>query len=152
MLLKALALSPYNPDHHGNLARLYRMWARHATDPQERRGRLEQALTYSDDALALSPNKPSLWNDWGLTSLLIGDTTAALRAYDHSLVLDDSFYETHLLVGNLYSLRKEWHAAERSFLNALELNPDLPQIRHSLELIEAPTHGHENANPTEDAK
>ena len=132
VLAKARALSPLNPDHTANLARLYRTWARGTESREQREERLGLALDLFEDAAALSPNTAHLWNDMAATYLLTGDTTEAMRSYRHSLTLDDAFYQTYLLLGNLYFAQERWREAVSAYERVIELKQDSPQMRIAL--------------------
>ncbi|HEX9658672.1 MAG TPA: O-antigen ligase family protein, partial [Rhodothermales bacterium] len=137
VLAKARALSPLNPDHSANLARLYRTWARRTESRELREERFRLALDLFKDAAALSPNTAPLWNDMAATYLLTGDTTAAMRAYRHSLALDDAFYQTYLLLGNLYFAQERWREAASAYERVIELKQDSPQMRIALGFAKA---------------
>lgn len=127
------SLSPLNPDHTANLARLYQNWARRTEGRSLRAERFRRSLTLFEHATTLSPNTADLWNDRGTTHLMAGDTTAALRAYEHSLALDDAFYETHLLMGNLFFAKRRWREAASAYEKILELERGLLHVRIALE-------------------
>lgn len=149
VLLQARALSPLNPDHAANLARLYQTWAQRTENPSRRTERFRQALTFFERATARSPNTAYLWNDWGTTYLLMGDTTEARRTYQHSLTLDDAFYQTYLLLGNLYYAQERWKDAAYVYEKALELEPNLPQVRLALAFVQVQIEHQKETDPTQ---
>jgi tetratricopeptide (TPR) repeat protein/O-antigen ligase len=136
-LVTARALSPLNPDHTANLARLYQARAMSSDDHVTRSGQLSQALTFFEEATTLSPNTPHLWNDIGTTYLLMRDTTEARRIYEHSLSLDTAFFQTHLLMGNLDFAEKKWVDAARAYEAVIHLEPGLPNVYLALEIARA---------------
>ena len=54
-LERAKELSPLDPDHYGNLANLHHAWADVTDDPAEKAERLEVALSYYQQVLAMAP-------------------------------------------------------------------------------------------------
>jgi tetratricopeptide (TPR) repeat protein len=103
-LKMAYKVNPLNPDHSANLARLYSRWARLASDPAQAGGYLAEANHYYEEALTLSPNVPSLWNEWGrLSFTLVGDDPGALSKLEMALKLDDEFNETYIALGDYWS-------------------------------------------------
>ena len=98
---KGQEMSPLNPDHTANLARLHALWVRLSADPAIRQQHAEIADQYFSTALNLSPQNSSLWNQW---SKFCWETLAdPERAYDllqRSLQANPYNGETYALVGD----------------------------------------------------
>ena len=117
-LVAARRLNPLNTDHSANLARLNRAWAfadalgpnDNPTDARLREilatpnnkvdtARLDQALTYYQQATALSPQNAQLWNELATVQFIRNDLAGAQASIDRSLALDQRFPATYLLLG-----------------------------------------------------
>jgi len=128
----ARQLNPLNTDHSANLARLQRTIAEMTDDPAEREQALSRSLQYYEDATALSPNTPKLYNEWGLIHAMRGDLETALTKFQKSLALDQQYEETHLYLGNYYLNQQRYEDAEDAYLKALKIKPDLVQAHSAL--------------------
>ncbi len=103
ILLEAQRINPLNTDHTANLSRLYRSWSDLREDqPERERELLDESLRQYEMAVQLSPNAAHLWNEKGNLHLDRGERDLALQTYQHSLVLDDRFDRTYLLLANFY--------------------------------------------------
>lgn len=142
-LVAAQRLNPLNTDHSANLARLQRAWAfaaladaagGQAAIPRLRElsqaqaeavniGRLEQAVKYYQQALALSPQNAGLWNELAVVQLILDDLEGARASLERSLALDSRFYTTHLYRGDLFDLMGDKQAALAAYRRAAELAP-----------------------------
>jgi tetratricopeptide (TPR) repeat protein len=136
-LLKARDLSPLDPKHRANLARLHRAWAQQTEPGSARDARFEKALSEFEKATELNPNTPYLWNDRAAAYLAAGDTAAGEDILQHSLDLDTQVYQTHLLIGNLRFAQKRWKDAVAAYEETLRLEPRLPAVRLSLAVAKA---------------
>ena len=88
-LLKAQLLSPLNPDHTANLARLYNYWSTLAEHPAERMARGETASAYYAQATAISPNDAVLWGEWGKLALeVLNRPSEAFDRFSRALSID----------------------------------------------------------------
>lgn len=134
-LLRARDLNPLKLDHTAGLARLHQIWARHTTTPAERTARLRQSLVFYRQAAELSPRYPPIWNEWGTTYLLLGDATQALEKYQHSLALDDTFAQTYLHLGALFTTRQQWQEAARAYEAAVTRDPASIQGHRDLAVV-----------------
>ncbi|MEK7808104.1 MAG: tetratricopeptide repeat protein, partial [Chloroflexota bacterium] len=103
-LEKAQALNPLNPDHSANLGRLSYQWSRTTTDPTEAKIRIDNANTYFNNALALSPNAPTLWNEAARFDLAARkDSANALKKIERSISLDPKWVETYNTLGDIWT-------------------------------------------------
>ena len=121
---KARSIYPLNVDHTANMGRFYRTWAEQASDPAEKREKLQLASDYYAQATQLSPNKAHLYNEWALTYYLMGDYENARAKLEKSLSLDAEYDQTYLLLGQLYTQQGDWARAEEMYRKAVELNPN----------------------------
>jgi cyclophilin family peptidyl-prolyl cis-trans isomerase/Flp pilus assembly protein TadD len=121
-LLKARDLAPLNTDHSANLARLYRTWGGLSTGTK-RNDLLEKALLYYADATSLSPNNAQLFNEWGQTYYIMGDTDRALEMYQKSMALDSEYDQTYLLLGEYYMQQQQWDQAAEEYRQLIEIKP-----------------------------
>ena len=116
-LVAAQRLNPLNTDHSANLARLSRAWAfadalgptDNPTDSWLREilatpgnkvdeAHLDQALTYYQQAVALSPQNAQLWNELATVQFIRNDLAGAQASIDRSLTLEMMIAEGLLAV------------------------------------------------------
>jgi tetratricopeptide (TPR) repeat protein len=103
-LEKAQTLNPLNPDHSANLGRLSYQWSRTTTDPNEAKIRIDNAATFFANALALSPNTPTLWNEAARFDLAARkDSAGALKKIERSISLDPQLTETYITLGDIWT-------------------------------------------------
>jgi len=107
---EAWRISPLDPDHPANLGTLYLRWAWMTSEPVERVKRLERALEYYQQAVALSPNH-------------------------HGLRLKSDILEIHLLLGNLYIAMGELDRAMVIYEKASEVDPDDHRSHQGLAIV-----------------
>jgi len=136
-LLQARQLNPLNTDHTANLGRLYQVWAQLASDPNVRQQRFDKALDYFRQATELSPHNAQLFNEWGETYRFMGQPEEAKDRYRQSLALDEQFYMTYWLLGQLALAQNELAQAEEMLSKALEINPGSLQPRSALGVVYA---------------
>ena len=88
-LEKAQEISPLDPDHAANLGTLYLRWAGMASDRAERVKRLERALEYYQQAVAMSPHHHGfrLQSDVLQIHLLLGDLYTAMGELDQAMAV-----------------------------------------------------------------
>jgi tetratricopeptide (TPR) repeat protein/O-antigen ligase len=99
----AQSINPLNTDHTANLARLYSWWAGQATTQATRTDRAEKASEYYTDALTLSPNNSTLWDEWAVLDMqLLNNPQSALEKMNHALSLDQKYNFTQGLFGDYY--------------------------------------------------
>ena len=99
----AQSINPLNTDHTANLARLYSWWAGKATNPKDRAERAQKASDYYKNAVTLSPNNSTLWDEWAVLSMqVIGQSQDTLDRLQHALELDPSYSFTQGLLGDYY--------------------------------------------------
>jgi len=142
MLTGAQRLNPLNTDHTANLARLHRAWAFAnaattadsndpsrlaeilATEPQKvDQAHLLSSLDYYRQALTLSPNNAGLWNELATLQYIQGDLEAARRTIDASLAVDDRYYPTHVLLGDVLAAGSDAQGALAAYQAAALISP-----------------------------
>ena len=107
---EAWRISPLDPDHPANLGTLYLRWAWTTSEPVERVDRLERALEYYQQAVALSPNH-------------------------HGVRLKSDMLEIHLVLGNLYVAMDELDQAAAIYEKASEVDPDDYRSHEGLAIV-----------------
>lgn len=141
-LVGAQRLNPLNTDHAANLARLHRAWAFSGvksatassttalrdivlTQPETvHRTRLDSAITFYRQATALSPQNAGLWNELATSQIIRNDLAGAQVSLDRSLAVDERYYPTHLLLGDLRDASGDKAGALAAFRRAAELAPN----------------------------
>ena len=142
MLTGAQRLNPMNTDHTANLARLHRAWAFAnaattadsndpsrlaqilATEPEKvDQSHLLSSLDYYRQALTLSPNNAGLWNELATLQFIQGDLAAAQQTINASLAVDDRYYPTHLLLGDVLSAGGDTQGALAAYQAAAQISP-----------------------------
>ena len=99
-------------------------------------GQTQEAVTIFQEALALNPRFSEARNNLGTAYLEEGDLDAAVACFQN--VTKDLEYPTpHYPLTNLgraFYLKKEYHQAERYYLEALKIAPDFVKALHGLGL------------------
>ncbi|MGE0825504.1 MAG: tetratricopeptide repeat protein [Candidatus Binatia bacterium] len=134
-LVHARNVNPLKLDYTAGLARLHQIWARHASVVTERTTHLQRSAALYQQATALSPHTPHVWNEWGTTHFMMGDTNKALEKYQHSLVLDNTFDQTYLALGALYTKTRQWPEAARAYEKAVARRPESVEAYKALGVI-----------------
>jgi tetratricopeptide (TPR) repeat protein len=141
-LVGAQRLNPLNTDHAANLARLHRAWAftgavapGESGDPLHLRevvaqqpdrvnlDRLARAIAYYRQAVGLSPQNAGLWNELATAQFIQGDLAGAAETINRSLGVDDRFYPTYLLLGDVRTEQNDAGAALAAYQRAAEISP-----------------------------
>jgi tetratricopeptide (TPR) repeat protein len=141
-LVGAQRLNPLNTDHAANLARLHRAWAfsgavapGESGDPMRLRevlaqrpesvnaDRLQRSVDYYRQAVGLSPQNAGLWNELATVQYIQGDLTGALETLNRSLQVDDRFFPTHLLLGDVRTAQNDLPGALAAYERAAEISP-----------------------------
>ena len=142
ILVGAQRLNPYNTDHTANLARLFRAWAftgavapGESGDPARLRevlqqtpdkvnqGRLQQSLDYYRQAVFLSPNNAGLWNELATVQYIQNDLAGARATLEQSIKVDDAFYPTYLLLGDVLTAAGDKAGALAADKKAVQISP-----------------------------
>ena len=123
-LLKAHRTSPTNPEHLLNLARLQQIWAMEMLDNSDRVERLRKARIYYRLTTEYAPNKIQAWNELGIVHTLLHEYNLAAEIFQHSLSLNKKFFQSHLLLGELYRTQKKWDEAAKAYEQAVANKPN----------------------------
>ena len=142
VLVGAQRLNPYNTDHSANLARLFRAWAftgavapGESGDPNRLREvlqqspdkvdqqRLQKSLDYYRQAVFLSPNNSGLWNELATVQYIQNDLAGAQATLEHSIQVDDRFYPTYLLLGDVLNAAGDKAGGLAAYKQAAEISP-----------------------------
>jgi len=132
-LIQARDINPLNTDHSANLARMYRVWADLVADGEMRQSLLQRSSENYGIATTLSPQNAILWNEWAMLYLYgLGDVAGYERTLGHSLELDAGFDQTWLLCGDANRQLGKQEEAAHCYEEALNLNPQSPQVWRAL--------------------
>ncbi len=83
---------------------------------------LEQSRQAYEVALTLSPNNPILWNELAqLYAIDLGDQARFETTIAHSLMIDDAFEQTWMLLGDLRSTQGDIPGAIDAYQRSLEI-------------------------------
>lgn len=142
-LALARRLNPLNTDHSANLARLHRAWAfsdagsaanLNSTNSLRqlviespdlvKRNRLEKAVEYYRQAVALSPNSAILWNELATVQFILNDLAGAQATLQHSLTVDERYSPTYLLLADVLDAAGDTAGAGAAYKRAAELAPN----------------------------
>lgn len=157
-LIGAQRLNPLNTDHTANLARLHRAWAFSDTAAATTNSgatalreilltqpatvnapRLDQAITYYRQATALSPQNAVLWNELTTSQIIRNDLAGAQTSLDRSLAVDQRYYPTYLLLGDLRDATGDKTGALAAFRRAAELAPNNLSVLSAVGVFSAQT-------------
>ncbi|HEX9116905.1 MAG TPA: hypothetical protein VGA61_12625, partial [Anaerolineae bacterium] len=147
VLIGAQRLNPLNTDHTANVARLFRSWAFSRTTLPDQVSsntvlrqqvaqhpdqvdlpRLKQSLDAYRQAIALSPRNAQLWNEEASVRFISGDTQGALTDVATSLQLDQRFFDTYVLEGDMKGDAGDKRGALDAYLKASALRPGDMQV------------------------
>ena len=123
----ALRLNPAWAEAHVNLG-----------NALGRLGRNEEAIAEYRTALRLKPNLPEAHNSLGNALARSGQPEDATRQYRAALRIDPAYIDAHVNLGTVLS-ELPGHRAEAmaEYEAALEMRPDLTQIREALRQLQA---------------
>jgi tetratricopeptide (TPR) repeat protein len=103
-LERALTISPLNPDHVRNLARLHAWWAMQTEDESIRRERGLESENYFEKAISLSPNNVLIWNEWASMQYQVyHDLARALELIQTSIEIDPDYEWSQAFAGDVTS-------------------------------------------------
>jgi hypothetical protein len=102
-------------------------------------GKLDEALTDYDKALALSPNYADAYNNRGEIYRQKRDYVNALKDFQNALRLDPKFAEPHYNVGLVFEAEGKKDQAAREFLVYIKAKPDAPDQKELMKKIQALT-------------
>jgi tetratricopeptide (TPR) repeat protein len=152
----AQRLNPLNTDHTANLARLFRTWALAQavapnqspdnqtlrrlvkTDPgQIDMSLLNESLSQYEHATALSPHNAQLWNEQASVRYIMGDTQGALADVNRSLELDNQYYQTYLLKGDVLAEAGDKLGALAAYKQVAAMRPNDGAVQSAIGVYSA---------------
>lgn len=134
MLLHARNLNPLLIDNTLNLARFY--LPELPVNTPARTALAERANRYYGQAVRLSPNRTTLWNEWGRFDLEYrNDPDAAIQKLQHSLALEPVYEQTLLQLGQTYITKRDLDKAAGVYQQALALKAPPPEAHSKLAFI-----------------
>jgi tetratricopeptide (TPR) repeat protein len=126
MLTRARDLNPLYSHHTLNLARFY--LPNLPVDSPSKSRLADLANQCYAQAIRLSPNDATLWNEWAEFDLTYkSDPEAALKKLEESVKVDPRFPQTYLTMGRAYMARKEFDRAAEAYQRALDVKLDLAE-------------------------
>ncbi len=129
---RATELAPGDAVHFWNLGLLYRAIAEGTSDPAACRGWLEQALLPLHQAIALEPNRPSLYVEQAGVYMALGKYEEAAEASRQALARDDRSTEAYVLLGDAYLGLGQLEFAKEGYQQALALTPNSAEAHRGL--------------------
>jgi tetratricopeptide (TPR) repeat protein len=103
VLEKAHELNPLNPDHMANLGFVYGNLVGFEPTPEARQADLERADYFFRKAMAATPFKVSVRNNWARVMLARNDVDGAMRIIDESMKMGNRVPDTYLVLGDIYA-------------------------------------------------
>ena len=85
--------------------------------------RLLKSIDYYRQAVALSPQNAGLWNELATVQYIQDDLAGAADTLDRSLQVDDRFYPTYLLLGDVRTAQATRPARWLPIKRAREISP-----------------------------
>jgi len=96
------------------------------------RREFKEARADLDAALGLNPALPGLWTQAGQARDALGDTDAALPAFEAALRLDSKDLMANLYLGTMKLKQRDLDGARPLLTLALQLQPTMPQARFQM--------------------
>lgn len=120
---QAHELNPMNSDHIANLGLVYLRWSQFDPNTESRREKLAISNSYFQKALEKSPRKTIIINNWARVFAAEGNFDEAVRQLNYSLSLDNTFAETYIALGDVYSMQGNTRGASHAYENAVRYDP-----------------------------
>ena len=95
-------------------------------------GRVKESIEDLKKAHALRPQDPQILKELGIGFVRVGRINERIRALERSLVLSGEDAETAYYLGQGYQIQKKTALAIESYLKAVALYPDLPDLNLKL--------------------
>jgi tetratricopeptide (TPR) repeat protein len=105
------------------------------------RREFKEARADLDAALELNPNLPGLWTLAGQARDALGDTDAALPAFEQALRQDPKDFIANLYLGTMKLKQRDLDGAKPLLTLAVQLQPTMPQARFQMAKLNSMT-GH----------
>ncbi len=87
-------------------------------------GKLEQAVTYFQEAVRLKPDYVAAYNQLGNVLQVLGKTDEAIAAYEKILQINPNVAEAHCNLGNIWQIQGKVKEAIVAYQQALEIKPN----------------------------
>ena len=100
-------------------------------------GRFDEAVQLLTRARSLAPDDPNILNSLGICLKALGQTAAALEAFDDALRIDPRMAPAHFNRGEVFDDLNDVAASRSAYLQAISLEPDYIEALASLAWIEA---------------
>ncbi|HEX2909330.1 MAG TPA: O-antigen ligase family protein [Chloroflexia bacterium] len=137
-LMRANQISPLNPDHYANLARLYSRWAE--LEPQRGTEMVQRAIAeYKKVVDNYAPNNARLWAELAAAQATLATNRVApsgtgkdvdktiieqaIASGEHSVQLDGKFDFNRLILGDIYGFAGRKEDAAAQYLALGEISP-----------------------------
>ena len=95
-------------------------------------GRVKESIEDLKKAHALRPQDPQILKELGIGFVRVGRINEGIRALERSLVLSGEDAETAYYLGQGFQIQKKTALAIESYLKAIALYPDLPDLNLKL--------------------
>ena len=103
------------------------------------------ALAAAQEATAARPDSPELWTAMGRVQALVGEFDQAVAAFNKLISLRPNQAISYMPLAELYGMRKDTAAAERTLLRALSIKPDFLPAQAALLILASSTGNKANA-------
>jgi len=100
-------------------------------------GRFDEAVQLLTRARSLAPDDPNILNSLGICLKALGQTAAALEAFDDALRIDPRMAPAHFNRGEVFDDLNDVAASRSAYLQAISLEPYYIEALASLAWIEA---------------
>ncbi len=97
-----------------------------------RQGRLEEALSYGQDALSIFPDYAEAHNNRGVALSKLGKLDEGVKAHREAIRLKPEFFEAYNNLGVVLKERGELDGAIHAYRQAIAIKPDLPEAHNNL--------------------
>jgi Flp pilus assembly protein TadD len=98
--------------------------------------RFDEALSICQKVLTLDPKSARAYYLVGIIQVQLGATDVAKKAFIESVKIDPARIGTHIYLGKLYLLSKDWDTAKPEFQEALKLGDETGSAEYGLALAE----------------
>jgi tetratricopeptide (TPR) repeat protein len=112
------------------------------------RREFKEARADLDAALALNPALPGLWTQAGQARDALGDTEAALPAFETALRQDPDDFLANLYLGTMKLKQRDTEGARPLLTRALQLQPTMPEARFQMAKLNSMTGNNADAAAT----
>ncbi|PKG31486.1 tetratricopeptide repeat protein, partial [Methanoregula sp.] len=100
-------------------------------------GRYDEAIAAADQATALYPREPGIWNNKGWAYYQMGKYNEAADAYDHAIRVNATYLKAYLNKGDALMKAGKPREAADAYRKALELDPGNTHATGGLNEVQA---------------